>query len=349
MPERRRRGASIALASALALPLFLTACAAESDADAAASADQRVFADAEEGAYPVAIPHAYGETEIDEQPERVVVIGWAGADIVVDLGTIPVAQGVAAGAVEGDYYPWFEEAADALGGPLPEVNASLERGEVDLEYVLSQDPDLILAVNSGITEEEYARLTEIAPTVAYPEDPWSVSVDDHVDIIGEALGRPDAAEQIKDDLATALSDAAAEHPTLSGVSFVHAFTPGDDGQVVVFGSTDPRVQTLEALGLVPADGLGELEEGAGGGSSYLVSLEQLIPLRPDLFVGSGTDDEWSAALEAHPAFASWEPVSQGRVARIADPELSLAYATATPLGLRWGVDDIADILSDAVG
>lgn len=344
MPVRHRPwGVGVALVSALAL----TACSA-GDGDDAAGEEQRVFAEAEEGAYPVTIPHAYGETEIDDQPQRVVVIGWAGSDIVVDLGTIPVAQGIAAGDVDGDYYPWFEEAAGALGGPLPAVHASLERGEVDLEYVLSQDPDLILAVNSGVTEEEYARLTEIAPTVAFPEDPWATSIDEHVEIVGAALGRPRAAQEIEDALARTLDEVAAAHPQLDGVTFVQGFVPGDDGQLVVYATSDARVQTLQALGLAPADGLIALEDASDASSSYATSLEEVLPLRPDLFITVASDEQWHGALQAHAAFASWEPVADDRVARLVDPGLSMAYATATPLSLTWGIAAVADILTEAM-
>ena len=32
---------------------------------------------------------------------------------------------------------------------------------------------MILAPYSGITEEQYELLSEIAPTVAYPDEPWT--------------------------------------------------------------------------------------------------------------------------------------------------------------------------------
>ena len=41
------------------------------------------------------------------------------------------------------------------------------------EELIEAAPDVILAPYSGITEEQYELLSEIAPTVAYPDGPWT--------------------------------------------------------------------------------------------------------------------------------------------------------------------------------
>ena len=47
-----------------------------------------------------------------------------------------------------------------------------------IEEVARLTPDVILATNSGITKEEYTKLSKIAPVVAYPEAPWGHAVAD---------------------------------------------------------------------------------------------------------------------------------------------------------------------------
>ncbi|WP_255372589.1 hypothetical protein [Corynebacterium sp. CNJ-954] len=102
--------ATVALALAV-VPTLLAGCSAadESTPDGSSTArdgDTRVFAEPDDGAFPVTLDHAYGETTIEEQAERVVVVGWAGADLAVQLGTVPVAQGVAGGEGDSaDYHP----------------------------------------------------------------------------------------------------------------------------------------------------------------------------------------------------------------------------------------------------
>lgn len=338
--DRAARGA-IAL---LACASLLSGCASPSPTVAD---EQRVFADAEDGAYPVTIEHAYGSTEVSAQPKRLVTIGWSGADIAIQLGTVPVAQGNATG-IKGDYYPWVSEAVEKLGAPLPSLDPSLERGEVDLEYVLSQQPDLIVAVNSGITEAEYKALSDIAPTIAFPSEPWATTVDEHIRMMGAALGRPSYAAEIEKQTEQRVADVAKAHPELSGVSFLHTFLPSDDGQVVVFGTADARVQVLEALGLKPVDGAVELQHKAGDPASFTISMEQLLSMNPDVLVVISDEDTYREAVRANTAFGNWASVANNRVALIQDPDVGLAFATATPLGIDWGIDAIAAALSRRV-
>ncbi|MFB9776418.1 ABC transporter substrate-binding protein [Brevibacterium otitidis] len=333
----------IALA-VLACALLLSGCASSAPP---AETDQRVFAEPEDGAYPVTIEHAYGSAEVTTQPQRVVAIGWSGADIAIQFGTVPVAQGNATG-IEDDYYPWVSEAIEKLGAPFPSLDPSLERGEVDLEYVLMQQPDLIVAINSGITEAEYEALSDIAPTIAFPAEPWATTVDEHIQMMGAALGRPAYAAEIEKETAQRVADVAEAHPELSGVTYLHSFLPSDDGQVVVFGSVDPRAQILEDLGLEPLPGTLELQHETGDPSSFTVSMEQLLELSPDVHIVISDEDTWREAVAANAAFQGWAPVSENRVALIEDAATGLALSTATPLGIDWGIDAIADDISRVV-
>lgn len=337
----------LALAGAMLLTLTIAACVPAGVSGSGSGSEKRVFAEPEAGAYPVTLTHVYGETTIKTQPQRLVVIGWAGADLAIHLGTVPVAQGTAA-SVDTPLYPWVEEAVDALGAQKPETHPSLERGEVDIEYVLAQQPDLIVAMNSGITEAEYDRLSEIAPTVAFPGDPWAISIEDHLKMMGKALGRPEEAEKIREDLDARVAKVAANHPEFVGRSYMYAFTPSDDGQIVVFGPVDPRSQLLEDLGLKRLDGVAALSAAAGDPTSFTVGMEDLLPLKPDVYVAVSDLPAWRESVAAHAAFASWAPVAEGRTAIIEDRAVGLALSTSTPLALNWGIEDIADVIAKTI-
>ena len=66
--------------------LSLSACGAEEE-PAAASSDADSAA---ESAFPVVIEHAFGTTEIPEEPQRVVTVGFNDQDFVLALGVTPV-------------------------------------------------------------------------------------------------------------------------------------------------------------------------------------------------------------------------------------------------------------------
>src|SRR3712207_8900168 len=48
-----------------------------------------------------------------------------------------------------------------------------ETDGLDFEAVADTDPDVILAGYSGLTQEDYDTLSDIAPVVAYPEAAWA--------------------------------------------------------------------------------------------------------------------------------------------------------------------------------
>ena len=143
-------------------------------------------------AFPVTIEHAYGETEIPEEPQRVVSLGYTEQDAILAFGVVPVGVRYAFGPEDDVFFPWADEAA---GDAEPVV---LPRTEVDAEDVAVLEPDLIMAVTAGLTEAEYETLSGIAPVVVQPAEfpafgtPWQ----DQTLITGRALGQEERAEEL---------------------------------------------------------------------------------------------------------------------------------------------------------
>ncbi len=132
------------------------------------SPDTAPGAVAPSGAYPVTIEHRYGATEISTEPQRVVVVGLIEQDAMLALGTVPVATSNVLD-VDGGIFPWAEA---ALGSPTP---VPLDQTDgIPYEKVAELGPDLIVGLYSGLTDEQYANLSTITPTVAQPAG-WSRS------------------------------------------------------------------------------------------------------------------------------------------------------------------------------
>lgn len=337
-------------ALALIAVLLLSACA-PGNADAGKAAGAATLGQAEAGAYPVTVKHALGEATIDQEPQRIAVIGWTTPDIVVALGRVPVAVGKNSyGADDGGYFPWFRDGVADLEGQLPLALSSLERGEIDFEELLDTAPDLILATYSGITAEDYARLSSIAPTVAYPETPWATPLEDNIKLVGQALGVPERAGKLQASLNSTIATAAKEHPEFQGVTFAYGTVPSDDGTVLFNGPADTRVQLLEQLGLVLAPGIPELAKASGQSSSFNVSLEEMTDLKPELFVTNVQDDaEWKKALTSSRIFANWAPVERGTVLVTSDHAQTMSLSSPSPLSIPWGLANFVGPLSDAIG
>ncbi|OPA81311.1 ABC transporter substrate-binding protein [Paenibacillus selenitireducens] len=138
----------------LIVSLFLTACSGgkSTSSDASAAADDKAnTAEATE----IVVKHAMGETKINPEPKRVVVLTNEGTEALLELGIKPV------GAVKswtGD--PWYPHIKDDMEGV---TNVGDEK-QPNIELIASLKPDLILGTKMR-HEKIYAQLSAIAPTV----------------------------------------------------------------------------------------------------------------------------------------------------------------------------------------
>jgi iron complex transport system substrate-binding protein len=237
----------------------------------------------EEGAYPVTIEHKFGETTIEEEPERVVTVGLTDQDAMLALGVVPVGTVEWFGEQPGALWPWAQERLEEIGGEMPEVMT--DTVDQNVEAIAAQRPDLILAVYAGLEEEQYEHLSEIAPTVAQPGEfiDFGVPWDEATLTIGRALGRPAAAEGIVDDVQARVDRVRADHPEFEGASSVMA-TPYEG--IFLYGPSDARGRFLSALGFeLPADLVEATGEEYGGNLSEeradLLDVDVIIWLDPD--------------------------------------------------------------------
>src|SRR4051812_6135248 len=153
------RGAA-PLAVALSLALAVTGCG--SDSDDGGTAGSGVASGSSSGAFPVTVDTAFGEVTVDEEPVRVVALGWSDAETALALGVQPVgASDWLAFGGEG-VGPW----ADGRYDEAPEI---IETLEPSFEAIAALEPDLILDTRSSATQERYDLLSEIAPTIGQPE------------------------------------------------------------------------------------------------------------------------------------------------------------------------------------
>ena len=326
------------LAAPLCAALLLTAACGtadeEPDSGSAGSADFT----------PVTFEHAFGETPVEEKPERVATWGWASTDAVLALGVAPVAiPENSYGADAEGYMPWQKEALDEMGAEEP---ALLTEGEAPpFEEIAAADPDLILAHYSGITKADYDRLSSIAPTVAYPDEPWATPWRDVITTTGEALGMAEEAEQVLEDIDAEVAEAAEAHPEFEGRSIAAVAFPAST--YYVYTPADPRVQFLEDLGFTVADSVADLDTGEAS-FFYTLSAEKLDQLTSDVLLSYADDDAARDAVEDDPAVAAMQQFQDGRVAHVVGQDVVSSVSPPTALSLTWGLDTFVDALSEAV-
>lgn len=286
--------------------------------------------------FPVTISHAYGETTIESAPARVLTWGWVAHDVVLDLGIVPVGlPWVSYGGGDEGILPWTREALDALGAEMP-PRLGEAGGEVSLEAMLALDPDVILAPYSGLTEDEYAALSRIAPVVPFREMRWQGTWRETVEVIGQALGMVEEADALIAQTEALIASAAGTHPEILGRTVIN-FVNRNDGTISVRNSNDPRTLLLAEAGMIAA---AESDTGTTG-YTYSVSHENFGTLDVDVMVAFLNTPEAAEAFFALPYIANAPHVRSGRVAVIDSEALTMAVGGAiSPLSLRWGFEEM---------
>lgn len=331
------------LAAAAALSLALTGCATSSPTDAGPS--DSAESPAADAAFPVTIEHAFGDTVIDAAPERVVTWGWGTTDAVIALGVTPVAMPFQAyGGDENGVLPWIGDALAEAGAEVPTVLPDTG-ADVPFEEIAAAQPDVILAQYSGITDEQYATLSEIAPVVAYPDQPWSTPWRDVISITGTALGLQEEADAVLAEIDGSIAEAAAAHPEFSGLTLATAWDVG--GTFYVYSDEDPRVEFMLDLGFDNAPAVDELDTDESP-FFFTLSYENVDQLESDVLVVYGSTPEEAQALLDAPYAAGLPQVESGAVAQLVGTEFIASVSPPTALSLPWGLDEVVEQLAEAV-
>ncbi|RYU09330.1 iron-siderophore ABC transporter substrate-binding protein [Nocardioides iriomotensis] len=337
MTTRPRFVRTLAAAGTAAATLVLAACGSGS------SDETDTATDAGSGSFePVTLEHALGETTIEERPDRVATWGWGSADAAIALGVVPVAIPRTAYAGDQDgMLPWNKEAIEAAGAEPPTMLTEAE--EPPYEEFIKADPDVILATYSGLTQEQYDKLSKIAPVVAYPDQPWATPWRDVITTAGEALGKTDEADQVLADIDRAVSKAADAHPEFQGKTIAAV---ADYGSFYVYRSADPRVQFLEDLGFETAPSVEKLDTEESS-FYFTLSYEKVDQLDSDVLLSYADSPQTQKAFMNAASTTTLPQYDAGTIAEATGEELVASVSPPTALSLTWGLDAYVDLLSEA--
>jgi len=225
-------------------------------------------------AFPVTIEHKFGETTVESEPERIVVIGYTEQDPYYALGADPVAIRYWYGDEEDAIFPWADEAA----GEADPVVLNMPFGTLNYEAILALEPDLISAIDAGITQDEYESLSQIAPTLAQLGEyidfgsPWQVTTR----TVGQVLGKAAEADALVEDIETQIAEVRERNPQFEDKSIAVAYL--NCGAYGYYTDQDGRARFFTDLGFVVPD---ELQEIAGDSFYADISEERADLLDQD--------------------------------------------------------------------
>ncbi|WP_346620585.1 iron-siderophore ABC transporter substrate-binding protein [Blastococcus montanus] len=290
------------------------------------------------GQYPATVETAFGDVTVDEEPERVVALGWSDAETALALGVQPVGASdwLAVGGDDG-LGDWVEQGYD-------EPPVLIETLEPSYEAIAALEPDLILATRSSGDQDRYDLLNEIAPTIGPPEGvgPYQTTWQQQLEMIGQALGRTEAAEELEAEVEAAFEQAREEHPEFEGTEVaVGAYTAEGWGAYV---SGDSRVQFMEQLGF---ENKNEIEELAMENFFVPISEEQLNLLDAELTVVFPIFVE-ASEFTSSPVWQALPVVQEGRAVVLEDLTVLNAFSSASAPGLLYAIDATVPQFADAL-
>lgn len=342
------RRSLVAAAATGVAALALTACSTGPTTEASADPTTASSAAVDKDAFPTTIEHAFGETTITAEPKRVATVGWNDQDVVVSLGVIPVgATKITWGGNANGSTDWFDAGVAEL-----DADAQIARYDdtagVPVEEIAATKPDLILGVNSGITKEDYDKLSKIAPTVAFPGEAWGTSWEESLALVGRALGRSTAATELAAETNKKIDEAVAKYPQIKGKSAAWAwFTPTDLSVVSLYTTHDLRPQILRRFGMVDAPTVTALSKGNTQFSANL-SAEKSSALAADALIFYVEKPEEVETLKKHPLLGQIPALKTGHYVASADNAAALTMSSPSPLSMPVALEKFLPKIAAAV-
>lgn len=263
----------------------------------------------------ITLTDARGEViELDGPAERVVGTEWNVVEHLVALDVMPVGVADVAG-----YGAWV------AGEPLdPGVTDIGTRGEPSIETVISLQPDLVVAT-IDLPEAAIAQLEEVVPVLVIQAADAEAQLQrmyDNTELIAQATGTTDRADELLADFESKLDEGAAaiEEAGLAGapVAFSDAYLASNQVSIRPYVEGSLIASVNEELGLTTP---WELEGDPAYGLAS-TDVEGLIALGDVEFLyitnGAEEDDAYVSGLAGNAVWESLPFVESGDVHRLDD-------------------------------
>lgn len=240
------------------LAIFVVACGADEEE----TKDGNNEPADEEEAQTVTVEHELGTTEVEKNPEKVVVFDFGSLDTLDKLGV----------EVTGVPQMNIPSYLDKYEGDEYENIGGLK--EPDFEKISEIDPDLIII--SGRQGDLYEEFQELGDTIFLGVDAenYMESFENNVKVLGEIFEKESEAEEALADIETSIADVKekAEESGKNGLIIL-----ANDDKISAYGPNSRFGIIHDVLGVEPVD---EGIEVATHGQN--VSFEYVVEEDPDL-------------------------------------------------------------------
>lgn len=275
--------------------------------------------------FPVTFNHKFGTTIIKQKPKRIATLDWTGADDLLALDIQPVT--VREWVCSDEPYavcPW----AQNLLSSKPTVIGR----QINYEALAASKPDIIIAVWSGITVQDYKQLSKIAPVVATPKGvgDYELTWGERSILTGKAVGKENLARSKVAQVESKL--AAAAKPEWKGKTAAIGFLSTESFGAIA--NNDPSMQLMRELGFTLPPGL--IKDASN--VDYLpLSSEEINRLDADILLWTNTgNDERIKALPGRKLLKAHQIGHE----LFLEEDVNDAFRQATVLSIPFVVDNL---------
>lgn len=286
-------------------------------------------------AFPVSIQHKFGTTEINAEPQRVVALGNGGTDDIdalYALGVTPVAIAKDSFSSDG-VYPWLKDRIDTKKTKLLDTLSG-----IDYEEIAALQPDLILATSDFTLDKDYKKLAAVAPTVGFATTWGAQTWQEHVQVVGKALGKEDEAEKVIADTEDGIAKVKTDHPALDGKSYTLSMGNTPAKIFTIASEDDFAAKLMSELGMGLAPAVTDIKTVSGSPTGEL-SFEQLDKLDADLVIIAFTTPDLKKAFESSALVKNMSAVKDGDHL-VTDAETVSQLRSPSVLGIPWALENL---------
>lgn len=272
-------------------------------------------------------------TEIPAQPERIVstTVTTTGTLLAIDAPVV-----ASSSAANAQFFGQWADVAEEQG-----VENIFQIGEVDLEAIIAQDPDLIVVARGGADSliDNVAELQAIAPTIII--DYGVVTWQELAIQLGEATGLEGGAAAVVAEYDAYVADAAAKITVPEGTANIISFNgPSDYNNIARAGSVHADV--LTSLGFTLEDPPLEWHSIEQQRSDFVfAAYENLTELTSETTFILARDDDGAQAFAQDPTLANVPSVKTGQVYGLGQNSFRIDRFSATEI-----VDHIVELFGN---
>ncbi|WP_078553206.1 ABC transporter substrate-binding protein [Bacillus alkalicellulosilyticus] len=271
-------------------------------------------------AYPVTLVDALkNEVVIEAEPERIVTLVPSVTETVYGLG----AGEKVVGRSEHDNFPAEVLEVESIGGM-----------EFDIEKIISLQPDLVLAHESGVHSagEGIEQLKAAGITVAVVQNAHSIGqAYGAMRFIGEAIGKQAEAEALISEMQAGFGAIVKQSQEIS-----------EEERQKVWFEIDPELWTTgqgtfqqDLLNIINATNIASEIEGWGQ-----LSEEEIVAQNPDVIIGTWTYDE--SMVETIKSRSGWQDIAAIQNDRVHDIDTDIVSRPGPRL--VEGVEQLAKLI-----